>query len=64
MADLLETIKVLAGRVALGRRFNGHWLLLPGSEFVWFLSNCYHRVHLNTYGDPRTGDETEPSAAE
>jgi len=35
------------------------WALLLASEFVWFLSNCYHLVHLKTYGEPEAADESE-----
>jgi hypothetical protein len=30
------------------------WFFLLASEFIWFLSNCYHLIHLQTY------DEKEP----
>ncbi len=27
------------------------WFFLLLSEFIWFLSNCYHLTHLKTYGE-------------
>lgn len=30
------------------------WFFLLASEFIWFLSNCYHLTHIKTYGEEGT----------